>query len=865
MVARGRSAPIMAQLTAWLVVATGFVVARQAWTFLTFYRVTDNAMGEVAFRILPMLIAAIACAIAARHHERRLRWVWRLVALSLVMNTIGAVLYSLFEYVLRIQSFPSVADVFYTLSIAVLGAGFAAVPHAAYRRLEGIRLSLDATVIVVVAGMYAWYFLLGRAILAHLERGHGLLGTEIVLAMSYPIYDLVLLALLLVNTARWDRSKLALEARWLALGLVMWTLGDGYFLARCFILNSPVSHPIEAGWAWGALCIAIAASHRPRNGSQNLTVNPQRANDPVQLNMFESPNGFLTRFGAYLALIVSFPLLIFTQDAPALQQIGVQIGAGIVFALVVARQIVLALDLSRANTELRQLSEELEARVEDRTRDLERSRALELERSRVLEMIVRDEPLSQIIAQARDLGPKVSEPLEYIARERHGLIERLEFQANHDALTGLPNRAQCEHTLSLALDRAAPGARSVAVLYVDLDRFKDINDTLGHPVGDEVLRQVADRFRAVVPEDGLLARLGGDEFMVVLPNLDSDAASDAAWRVGQALLASLARTIRVGDADFFLDASIGVSLSPRDGTDATSLQKRADTAMYRAKREGLGYRAFTPDLDANALERLEIEHALRRALDEDPAAAFHLVYQPIIEPRSRQIVGLEALVRWSNLTYTLSPAQFIPVAEESGLIVLLGTWVLAEACRQNALWQRAGVPKVRVSVNVSTTQFERTDFVDIVRRTLEESGLAPSSLGLELLESVLVKRFDETASRITQLRELGVQLSLDDFGSEYSSLSYLHRLSFDTLKIDRSFTLALGGERDTRTLVSAILSIAQEFGMDTVAEGVETPAQLETLERLGCGNVQGYLFCAPLLPDAAERALRAGRIEPTVS
>jgi EAL domain-containing protein (putative c-di-GMP-specific phosphodiesterase class I) len=284
--------------------------------------------------------------------------------------------------------------------------------------------------------------------------------------------------------------------------------------------------------------------------------------------------------------------------------------------------------------------------------------------------------------------------------------------------------------------------------------------------------------------------------------------------------------------------------------------------MYRAKREGLGYRVYTPDLNASANERVEIERLLRRALETNPDASFHLVYQPIVELGTNAVVGLEALIRWSDTSRRLTPADFIPVAEESGLVVALGGWVLTTACAQAAAWNRAGWP-VRVNVNVSTAQFERPDFVDVVRRTLDTSGLNPEHLGLELLESVLVQRFDETASRIAQLRALGVRLALDDFGAGYSSLSYLHRLTFDTLKIDRSFISALGDARDTRPLVESILSIAQSFGMDAVAEGIETHAQLETLRSLGCERVQGYLFSRPLPVAEVEAVLKNGSLEPS--
>jgi EAL domain-containing protein (putative c-di-GMP-specific phosphodiesterase class I) len=307
-----------------------------------------------------------------------------------------------------------------------------------------------------------------------------------------------------------------------------------------------------------------------------------------------------------------------------------------------------------------------------------------------------------------------------------------------------------------------------------------------------------------------------------------------------------------------LGASVGISLAPNDGLDATSLQKHADSAMYRAKREGLGWRVYSPDLDTNTTLRLETERALRRALETDPGNSFMVYYQPILEIQTGQIVALEALVRWNENDVMRSPEQFIPIAEECGLIVPLGNWILQQACQQMVLWEEFNL---RVSVNVSIAQFERPDFGSVVTQALETSNLKPERLSLELLEGILVSRFEETALKISQLRAVGVRLALDDFGSGYSSLSYLNRLTFDTLKLDRSFVHALGSARDTRALVAAIVSIAGEFGMDTIAEGVETNAQLEMLKTLGCDNVQGWLYAPAMSALELEGLLKTGRIE----
>jgi diguanylate cyclase len=837
----------------WLLVLAGFTVTWQVWTFLTFYGLRNNVL-EAVLRLLPLVMAATLCTVVARKFSDRLRLAWVWIAASVWSFTVGASIYAVLKFIFLAEVFPSIADVFYTLASPLLVMGLFYLPHVSYRRLEAWRMALDASVIVAVMAGYGWYFVLAPALLAHAARGT--IGFPVILATTYPIYDLLAMSWLLIRAAQWRRSDIKFEIRLIAVGLFCWLLADGYFLARCFIDGLPVSHPIEAGWTWGIFFTAIAAVR-----SLRLLKSGPAVLSESQLRVPWLPYDWVTRYGAYAALPLGLALVLFGQSGQPLQWIGVQIGMALMVVLLIARQVVQALDLEQVNAQLQQFSQQLEVRVIERTTALQRAQTREQQRSRVLELIARDESLEVIHRSTERLEPEVAVQLERIASERRALIERLEFQANHDALTGLPNRSQCVRTLNVALERAALDRRAVAVLFVDLDRFKDINDTLGHPVGDVVLREVAVRFQACIPEGALLARLGGDEFMVVIPDLEPANAAVQTERLGRALLGAITPAIRVGEAEFFIDASVGVSLAPQDALDATSLQKFADAAMYRAKNEGLGYRVYTPDLNASAVERLEIERLLRRALETNPNESFHLVYQPIVEITSGKVVALEALVRWSDTVRRMTPADFIPVAEDSGLVVALGAWVLSTACTQAAIWQRAGF-QVRMNVNVSTMQFERPDFVDTVRRTLDVSGLKPENLGLELLESVLVQRFDETASRIAQLRALGVRLALDDFGAGYSSLSYLHRLTFDTLKIDRSFIMALGDARDTRPLVESILSIAQSFGLDAVAEGVETQAQLETLQSLGCEKVQGYLYSRPLPVAEVEAVLRTNNLKP---
>ncbi len=441
--------------------------------------------------------------------------------------------------------------------------------------------------------------------------------------------------------------------------------------------------------------------------------------------------------------------------------------------------------------------------------------------------------------------------LAAIAIEQRQLTEKLAHQAQHDALTGLPNRALFEDRLNRALAQGRAQGWNVSVLFIDLDRFKQINDTLGHAVGDALLQQAARRLEGCLRRTDMLARMGGDEFTVVLTELRD---AQYAHKVAQKLLDALKAPFYVGSYELFVTASIGISSFPRDGRDAATLQRNADSAMYRAKNLGRNnFQAFLPEIGAGALESLEIENALRRALEHDE---FQLRYQKQVDLDGR-LAGLEALLVWNHAKLgPISPAQFIPVAEESGLIVPIGGWVVREACRQRAEWQRR-FPQVRakVAVNVSVVQFTKKGFVESVDLALKETGLDPALLELELTESVVVRDVQESVRQMQRLRSIGVSLAIDDFGTGYSSLSYLRMLPLDTLKIDRSFLREVDSDPNTMPLVRAIVALAHSLKLSVTAEGVETPWQLEALRGVGCDQVRGYLIGEPIGPDAVESLL----------
>ena len=434
---------------------------------------------------------------------------------------------------------------------------------------------------------------------------------------------------------------------------------------------------------------------------------------------------------------------------------------------------------------------------------------------------------------------------------------QLQHVAMHDALSGLPNRLLLADRLSQAIAQAERHQNRFAVFVVDLDRFKAINDSLGHLAGDAMLKEVARRLASVLRKADTLARLGGDEFVLVLNEIAS--AQDVETIAGR-VLADIARPVKLSDLELHTSASIGISLFPADGTDAETLLQHADAAMYHAKKNGRNtYQLFVLAMNAFAKDRLELENGLRRALVQ---GEFVLHYQPKVDVRDGGIDSAEALIRWQHPTRGLTgPLDFIPLAEESGLILPIGEWVLREACRQACAWQTAGLRPLRVAVNLSAQQFRQKNLVAVVRSALNAARLEPRYLELELTESAVMQDAEQSIETLRQLSALGVRISVDDFGTGYSSLSYLRRLPLDRLKIDRAFIREVATSRDDAAIVRAIVSLAHNLHLKVIAEGVETPEQLAFLLELGCDQYQGYHFSAPVPNNVFVSMLREHQAE----
>lgn len=452
--------------------------------------------------------------------------------------------------------------------------------------------------------------------------------------------------------------------------------------------------------------------------------------------------------------------------------------------------------------------------------------------------------LSTTLAPLRDASGEVTGYLAIASdiSERKAAEKRIEFLAYRDVLTGLPNRLLLLDRFSQAAHHADRTDSQMALLFLDLDNFKTINDSLGHAVGDALLKEVAARLTTCVRESDTISRQGGDEFLVVLPDLRG---MDAITPVLLKIREQLQQPFEFDGHELTTSASIGIAIYPDDGHDFDTLLKKADTAMYQAKDAGRnGYRFFDEQMNVKAVEHLQLKNGLRRALER---GEFELHYQPQIDLASGRIIGAEALLRWNQPEQgMIVPARFIPVAEDSGLIVPIGEWVIQEACRQGVAWQRAGLPDLVMAVNLSAVEFKRGDVEHKVTRALRDSGLDPHRLELELTESVLIHNTEQVLATVQRLKRLGVTLSIDDFGTGYSSLSYLKRFEVDKLKIDRSFVRDLATDEEDAAIIRAIIQMARSLNLRTIAEGVEDAGLLTRLRVLGCDEAQGYCFARPM-------------------
>ncbi|MFV1972986.1 MAG: putative bifunctional diguanylate cyclase/phosphodiesterase [Thiohalobacterales bacterium] len=438
-----------------------------------------------------------------------------------------------------------------------------------------------------------------------------------------------------------------------------------------------------------------------------------------------------------------------------------------------------------------------------------------------------------------------NQEMEKAKKNAESVAKRMEYHAHHDGLTGLPNRILLNDRLNKALSHARREQSRMALLFLDLDRFKIINDSLGHAVGDQLLRVISRRLKNCVRDEDTVARLGGDEFMVLLPSISG---SSDAGRIGNKIIDSLIRPVSCNGHELHITTSIGVSIYPFDGADAETLVKHADISMYRAKELGRNKLVYyTAEMNAESRRQLVLETSLRKALDR---GELKLVYQPKVDISRNRITGAEALLRWEHPTMgNISPADFIPVAEDSGLIVPIGEWVIRKAFNQLAAWHAAGHRELKIAVNLSSSQLTRPGLANSVREALDESRLDPAMTELEITENIVMQNLDSAIATLEILKGMGISIAMDDFGTGYSSLNYLRRLPIDIVKIDQSFVRELPGNKEDASIAQAIIAMANSLGLDLVAEGVETIKQLNFFRQQEVMVIQGYLFSKPVAAD----------------
>lgn len=470
-------------------------------------------------------------------------------------------------------------------------------------------------------------------------------------------------------------------------------------------------------------------------------------------------------------------------------------------------------------------------------------RALEHQSLRLTKKLYENHLEEQVAARTAQLRREIV--------ERQQAEEKVNRMSYYDSLTNLPNPTLFRDRLTHQLGKSGGKRKMSAIIFLALDRFINISDTLGHQVGDEILRAFAERLAGCVRKTDTAAYFGGSEFALLVTEVGG--AEDCA-KIAEKIKKCLLSPFNCGGQELYITASFGISLAPNDGDDCQTLLKNASTALYRAhQRGGSDYQFYTADMHERALKSLSLENSLRRGLERKE---FILNYQPQICAASGKLTGTEALVRWRHPELgMIPPLDFISIAEETGLIVQLGEWILQTACEQNAAWQRAGFPPLRVGVNLSLRQFQQSNFVETVSRILTDSRLEPQYLELELTESLLMDNAETTIETLHDLRNLGIRISIDDFGSGYSSLSYLKNLPIDVLKIDRAFITDIAAGASDAAIVKTIIQLAHNLGLKTIAEGVETEEQSTILSNLGCDEMQGYLFSKPLPADALESFL----------
>ena len=802
-----------------MAIAAGVVIQEIVLGFIPF---TASHLGDIndGLSFFLLLFACLSLAYGAYWSWRqslRAGIGWSLIAIACLFGNLGNLIYLINKQ--PAQPFtPNLADVFYLGGYPLFFIGTGLIPTERISNREWGKFGLDIAIIILSSSLILWRLIFGP-ILAAGAANPGSLA----LSIAYPVGDLTLIWAIIILALR-PTSSQSQKSIWLFLGaasliVIVDTLGispqDPPDSLR-YIILSIVYLATALLMMLSGLVQAVQATSTPKTSQTKL---PDWESGLIHNIKLCLP--YFWMFGAYLVFVL------LPDPQPGFKHAVFSGWVALIIFLVILRQVLVLNENVHLSQALTMLNDDLEKRVLERTQELSRAN---------------DELRQQMNER---------EHVERVLRERE---EKLAHNAMHDALTGLPNRA-------LLMDRLAHSIRRqkrqkdyfFALLFLDFDRFKTVNDSLGHFIGDQLLFEIGQRLLSYVREVDTVSRLGGDEFVILLEDVSGIV---GACRAADRLLEVLAEPFEVASSRIFLSASIGVVPSSDTYLQPADILRDADLAMYEAKAQGKArYVLFTPDLRTHALDRLVLESDMRQALEQNE---FRLHYQPIMSLETNRFTGFEALVRWQHPERGLiPPIEFIPIAETSGMIVPLTRWVLLEACRQMRAWQVEipGGAGLSISVNMSPTLFTHPDLMKMVDDALSESGLAASCLMLEITEGVIVEEAENTNDILNSWRAKGIQVHMDDFGTGYSSLSYLHQFPIDTLKIDRAFVKRINANGDQGEVVRTILALAKELNINVIAEGVETVEQLDFLKKQGCQSGQGFYISRPLEAEAARNLL----------
>jgi diguanylate cyclase (GGDEF)-like protein len=768
--------------------------------------------SDIIAPVVDFLAFAALCAAARQSldHSRRSAIAWGMIALSMFAYAVGDTIWAILELGLQEPPFPSIADLFYLAYYPTLLAGVFLLLEKPSTPEEQINRVLDAGIVMVAAILAFWNLLVGP--IAFANAGYPVLGQAILLA--YPVSDLVLLwALLRIVYGNADRHfelPVFLFGGSLTLTIIM----DCIYSYQALMGTYASGSLLDSGWIASGLLAGLAGV------SQVIAVQSWKKAEPYP-SILDSirPLKAITPYLPYFWLVGAYVLLVESRFTPLpMNFFALSLGVGVIICLVLLRQIITLLENSRLNHELQQTMERLQIQA------------------------------AELREANRELHNEVT--------ERKVVEQQLTYDSLHDAMTGLPNRVLFLDRLGQAIEYYKRRTEyAFAVLFIDVDQFKVINDSLGHLAGDQLLIAVGRRMKECLRASDTVARFGGDEFAVLLEVTGAGDRSSV-LTVAEKIQEAIRQPFKLDGRELYITASIGIVMNMAGYDVPEEVLRDADIAMYQAKASGKArFEVFDITMRSQAFSRLEMEQELRAALEN---REFQLYYQPILSLKTNQLVSFEALIRWQHPQRGLVlPGDFLSIAEASGLILSIENWVLNEACAQLKRWHKKypGLRHVSVNVNVSNRKFSQPNFIGEVVEALRSNDLESECLKLEITENVLISNYAAANKVFTLLRDLGVQLQIDDFGSGYSSLGYLQHFPISAVKIDKSFIDGMRKGRKGTELIRAIVSMTRELGMEAIAEGIETSEQLNELKRLFCTFGQGFLLSKPLNKEAAERVL----------